>query len=74
MAEIILFEAGSTFILKMSEEDMETLTVICTQKKTNYFDTVVACFHAGLVMMAKHSMKHLNSGDTDGIEEKNNKS
>lgn len=55
MAEIVIFESGNTFILKMSDEDMEQLTELCTEKRHNYFDTVIACFHLGLVTMTQHA-------------------
>ena len=54
MAEIVIYEVGKVFTLKMSDEDMEQLTELCTTKKHNYFDVVIACFHAGLVALTLH--------------------
>ena len=54
MAKIVPLLQANTFMIRCDEKDMEMLTELTQRRRTNYPDTVLACFHNGLVLMDSH--------------------
>jgi len=51
MAKCVIRSTAKIFELEMTDEDMERLGEIVMQKKSNYYNVVCACFHAGLIAL-----------------------
>jgi len=48
MAEIVIEPQGSIFKLKLTEDEMNTITELVVLYHSNYYDVVVGCFEIGL--------------------------
>lgn len=49
MAKVILLPAGKTFIIELSENDLERIASVVMEQRSDFDSVLIACFYAGIV-------------------------